>query len=1073
MTISSRSSRLSRSSRGVSSALLAVVLLAFGSGSAFAQQEPQHPHPLPPPPLPESSPSSRPVPPGQIPSAPIPGGGPSASLNTSTWTALGPASLQTGGGLVSGRVAGLAVDPTDSNTIYSAAAGGGVWKTTDGGSNWTPLTDNQVTLAMGSIAVAPTNHLRIYAGTGEANNSADSDHGEGILVSSDGGATWTLETAGGAFAGTAIGQIAVDPTNADVAYAALGGYYPQNGIFASQNGIWKTTDGGATWTNLTTGVDADSSATIWSAVVVDPNTPSIIYAAIGDLFDTHGDTGIYRSTDSGTTWTLLSNGPHANLVGRIALAVSPSANTSGQHVLYVAASSTQTYGLVYFGRSDNADASTPTFTNLTSGTPNFLGGQGWYDIAVGVDSTGVVYCAGVENYNLGGQQHVLRSANLGVTWSDISIVNGFEPHTDSHAIAFDSGNRMILGSDGGVFRYDATVPSWTDLNSNLNTIQFTGIGLHPTSATSVVGGSQDNGTEVYNGNLVWTETDGGDGGFSLYSQTNPAECYSIHPVASFGLSAFFRRSSDSCSSWSSAASGISYGGANFYPPFVVDAADGNHLLLGTEYENETTNAATSWTATGSPSSNGFNSGNAGLDSIAVAPANGSNPQVIYVATGGSFAQSSHIFVTQNDGLLWTQHDLPACTINGNISAGCRVNQIVTDPNDPTGQTAVAVIGLFSASGSSHVFRTTNGGTAWTDITGNLPNVPTWSVQIDTDPSRTIYVSTDAAAYFSVSPYSTWASYGAGLPHAQGVDLELNRNLHLLGLATHGRGAWEIETPPHVTNVSTTAANGTYSAGNSIPIVITFSTAVNVTGTPQLTLDTTPNASATYASGSGTTALTFSYSVQSGQTTNGNATSGHLDYTSGAALSLNGGAIADTSGTPAVLTLYAPGAAGSLSANNSIVITGAAPTPIIPYVQVNGGAWQQVASVAVNLGDKVNLSGQNISGGSWSWTGPNSYMASTRDIYNVPFTSATNVYNLTYTNSGGGTSTQAFTITVNPTAVVPWIQVNGGVWQQVAGVAVNLGDKVNLSGQNIKRRFVELDGPEQLQCQRACSLATSP
>ena len=984
-------SRLSfRSCCGFSSALLAVALLAFSNGSALAQQQPPQ-HPLPPPPLPESSPSSRPVPPGEIPIAAGPGGGPSASLNTSTWTALGPGSLQTGGGLVSGRVAGLAVDPTDSNTIYSAAAGGGVWKTSDGGSTWSPLTDNQVTLAMGSIAVAPTNHLRIYAGTGEANNSADSNHGNGILVSSDGGATWTLETASGAFAGTAIGQIAADPTNADIAYAALGGY-PQNGTYASHNGIWKTTDGGATWTNLTTSVDGGGAP--WSAVVVDPNTSSIIYAAIGDYGDSYSNNGIYRSSDSGTTWTLLSNGPHGGSLGRVALAVAPGANTSGQHVLYVAASSTSNYGLVYFGRSDNADAATPTFTNLTSSTPNFLGGQGWYDIAVGVDSTGVVYVAGVENYNLGGQQHVLRSANLGVTWTDISIVNGVEPHTDSHAIAFDSSNRMILGSDGGVFRYDPTGPSWSILNSNLNTIQFTGIGLHPTSAASVVGGSQDNGTEVYSGNLVWTETGGGDGGFSLFSQTNPAECYSVHPAASYGTGSFFQRSSDSCSSWSSATPGISYGSANFYPPFVVDSANGNHVLLGTLYENETTNAGTNWTVTGTPGSNGFNSGSADLDSIAVAPANGSNPQIIYVATGGSFALSSHIFVTQNDGLLWTEHDLPACTTNGSFSYGCRVNQIVTDPNDPTGQTAVVVIGLFSASGSSHVFRTTNGGTAWTDITGNLPNLPTWSVQIDADPSRTLYVSTDTAVYFSVSPYSTWASYGTGLPHAQGVDLELNRNLHLLGLATHGRGAWEIETPPHVTNVNTTAANGSYTPGASIPIVVTFSTAVNVTGTPQMTLDTTPNATATYASGSGTTSLTFNYTVQSGQTTNGNATNGNLDYSSSAALALNGGTINDASGIPGVLTLYAPGAAGSLSANNSIVITAAASTPIVPYIQVNGGAWQQVATVAVNVGDTVNLGPQPQTGGTWSWTGPNSFTSTSRVLNGIALISASNVYTAT-------------------------------------------------------------------------------
>ena len=135
------------------------------------------------------------------------------------------------------------------------------------------------------------------------------------------------------------------------------------------------------------------------------------------------------------------------------------------------------------------------------------------------------------------------------------------------------------------------------------------------------------------------------------------------------------------------------------------------------------------------------------------------------------------------------------------------------------------------------------------------------------------------------------------------------------------------------------------------------------------------------------------------------------------------------------------------------------TPVVPYLQVNGGAWQQASSIAVNLGDKVNLSGQNISGGSWNWTGPNSYMAGTRFINNVPLPSGTNVYNLTYTNTAGVASTaQAFTITVNPTPVVPYLQVNGGAWQQAGNVTVNLGDKVNLSGQNISGGSWNWTGP---------------
>ncbi len=292
--------------------------------------------------------------------------GPSAS----TWTPLGPSPLNTGW---SGRLAGVAVDPTNSNIIYVAGAGGGVWKTTDGGSTYTPLTDNQATLAMGAIALAPSNPSRIYAGTGEANNAGDSNFGRGILVSTDGGSTWTLSNGpGGVLDRMTVSKISVNPTNELIAYAAIGDF-GENGACCSNTGIYKTTDGGTTWTNVTAANSKDSFYP-WSDVVVDPNTPTTVYAAYGAYFG-YSANGVYRSTDSGVTWNLLTNAPSGAATGRFALTVAPSANSAGHHVLYIAISNPATSGLYEMLRSDNADAAVPTFTNLTT-TPNFLGGQG-------------------------------------------------------------------------------------------------------------------------------------------------------------------------------------------------------------------------------------------------------------------------------------------------------------------------------------------------------------------------------------------------------------------------------------------------------------------------------------------------------------------------------------------------------------------------------------------------------------------------------------------------------------------------------------------------------------------------
>jgi len=829
------------------------------------------------------------------------------ALNNTTWTAIGPASLSTGAGNVSGRVTGLAVDPTNANNIYSAAAGGGVWQSTDGGTTYNPLTDNQGTLAMGAIAVAPSNHLKIYAGTGEANNSGDSNYGLGILVSNDGGATWSLSTGpSGAFNRRAVAQISVDPTNANTAYTAVGGY-DENGL-SGNTGIYKTTDGGTTWTNMTAANGKDSTYP-WSAVVVDPNTPTIVYAAHGEAFGNGTANGIYRSTDSGSTWSLLTgtNAPSGAGTGRYALAVGPSASTAGSHVLYVAISDPNTYGLNKFLVSSNADAgtaATPTFTDRTSTTPDFLGaangsGQGWYDIVILVNPANAadVYAAGVVTYS-SNTHAVIRSTTSGASWTDITTVGGVEPHTDNHAMAFDPSGKLLLGNDGGVWRYDPTGPSWTNLNGNLNTIQFTGIGLTGISTSPIGGGSQDNGTEKYTGTLVWSAIDGGDGGLTQISQTLATRWYHVAPPQSFGNCCFFRRSDDSGSTWMN-KTGFTFNSANFYPPFTVDPSNGNHLFIGLDYVNESTTQGDSWTAVGTPGTAGFNPSDFNVDSVAFAP----GTTTIYAAVGGEFAANSQIYVTTNHGTLWTQHNLPV---------GGRVNEIDVDPNDATGQTAYAAINTFNGA-SGQVYKTVNGGETWTNISGNLPAVPTWSLQVDTDANHTVYVSDETGVYSSISPYSTWTAYGTGLAHGQGVQLQLNRTLHVLALATHGRGVWEILTQSGgVTNVTSSTTNGTYGTGANISIQVTFNEVVTVTGTPKLQLNSA--GSANYVSGSGTNTLTFTYTVAAGEN------NPHLDELSTRALILNGGTISEPTGDPAILTLPAPGAAGSLGANKNLVIS---------------------------------------------------------------------------------------------------------------------------------------------------------
>jgi hypothetical protein len=702
------------------------------------------------------------------------------------WTSIGPTPLANGINY-SGRIVGIAAHPTDANTIYIAAAGGGVWKTTNGGTSWTPLTDTQRTLSMGCIALSKSNPLHVYAGTGEANNSGDSNFGRGILTSTNGGTTWSLQTGpAGAFDNSRLtcSQIAVDPTNENVAYAAMGniGF---NGIFPGSTGIYKTTNGGTTWTNVTAANGKESSAS-WSDVVIDPNTPTTIYASVGAYYGV-ANNAVYKSTDSGATWTQLSaaNAPVGASFGRLSLGLSTAV---AANVLYVSAEgNTSTNAASGLARAVRSDDGGTTFNLLT--TPNYMGAQGWYDQDLTVDptSSAIAYFTGAANGN-----SILRTSNSGGAYTDISS-GGASPHVDHHATAFDANGKLLDGNDGGIWRLESTSPvTWTDLNGNLATIQFQGIGLHPTNSQIVVGGSQDNGTEVYNGTGVWTVTDGGDGGPVKFSQTNTSRVYRQSPIASFGAGAFFRRSDNSGATWTSIVTGMSGDTTqNFYAPFTVDPANGDHVLYGATHVWQTINAGGLWTAVATPASGGFNSSGNNVDAIGIGA---SSASTIYTATGGTFATTSQIFLTTNGGTSWTEHDLPA-------NSG-RVNEIQVDPANS--QIAYAVTNTFSTGGN--VFKTINGGTTWTNITGNLATVtactcaiPVWSLQVDSIASK-LYIGADDGVYVSLNGGTTWARYGTGFPNAQVFQIELNQTLHILGAATHGRGAWEILTQ------STTAAD---------------------------------------------------------------------------------------------------------------------------------------------------------------------------------------------------------------------------------------------------------------------------
>jgi photosystem II stability/assembly factor-like uncharacterized protein len=698
----------------------------------------------------------------------------SIPLNTSSWTFMGPAPLAAPTP-TSGRMVDIAAHPTDPNLWYVATAGGGVWKTTNSGTTWTPLTDQQAINYVGSVALAPSNPNILYAGTGEATwgpskkalNRDNIYYGLGVLRSTDAGSTWTL-TGQNEFVRRSIGKLIVDPANPNVVYAAVGAA-ANNGL-PGNTGIWKTIDGGGTWTNTTTSI---STTAAFSDLVMDPGNPQVLYAAVGDP-DGDAANGLYKSVNAGASWSPVATFPLQNdaRLGRITLAI----GTSNSQVVYATvAGSGQGGSSVHthleFVRTPDAGATWQARTAVA------YGGSLDYNVALAVDPTNAdtVYVAGQA-----GAASVQKTTNGGTSWTAIGT-GGQSPHPDHHALVFASDNRLLDGNDGGIWRLDNPTPGqiqWSSRNSNLGSVQFVGVALHPTNRDLAYAGAQDNGTERFQDSLSWPIIRGGDGGVTHLDPANPTTLYHTFYYSGPG---FLERSDTAGSSWLGVTNGINTAEpAYFYPHYVLDPVETNRLVIGTIRVYESTNRADLWTPISAPFTNGWNT-NAIINAVAVAK---SDVNTIYATAEG------RIFSTTNRGATWVERTIAGVT----GVAGERFTDIAVDPTDA--RVAYVVRGRFGSQG--RIWRTTDGGATWSNITGNLPDTPMYSVELDVRGfgigDDRIWVGNDAGVFVSTNLGGTWSEFGTGLPNAQAKDLEYIPGIGVLAIGTHGRGMWQISVP---------------------------------------------------------------------------------------------------------------------------------------------------------------------------------------------------------------------------------------------------------------------------------------
>ena len=717
------------------------------------------------------------------------------------WMPLGPGNIPGLAIQSTGRLTAIAVHPSDPNVIYIGGAQGGVWKTTNGGANWTPLTDRECSLAMGWIVLDPVDPDIVYAATGEQHFSGDSYYGCGVLRSTDGGATWTqlgaevFDVGTATSGGVRIARIVLDPRTAGTAAGATL-------HVAADNGVWKSTDGGVSWTRtLAAGAVAPAPAT---DLVMHPSDPDVLYAALGRVAGDAAN-GVYRSTDAGATWTRLDGFPSED-VGRINLAIAPSQPS----ILY--ASVQNAFGgpggdgtLLGIYKSTDAGAT----WSLASRAPS-CNTQCWYDMALAVHphSPDTIFFGGVPLY---------RSTNGGQTFQNVGTGPGGSVHVDQHVIVYDPNDprTVYVGNDGGIYRSRAggAPGTWVSLNTDIAITQFyAGIGLHPTDPAVVLGGTQDNGTLRYAGSPSWQHVLGGDGGFTAIDFRNPRYAYAeTQWTPGSGFSG--PRRSDDGGPFELKTAGIDLSDrALFIPPLVMDPSDPSVLYFGTFRLYRTANRGDSWIAI-SPDLAGPTRA---ISAIAVAP---SAPEVIYVGTNGG-----EIHRTRNGGGEWT-----------NVSGGIPrrvVTDIAVDPANPD-----IAFATFSGFQTEHVFRTTDGGETWTAISNGLPDLPVNAIVADPRSSSILYIGTDLGVFRTVDGGASWEPLNVGMPNVAVFDLALNPRTGLLVAATHGRGMFQREIAVDVVAVAGTVR---YYAGAQEPVP-----GVALTGTDALEGSRTTGADGAY------------------------------------------------------------------------------------------------------------------------------------------------------------------------------------------------------------------------------------
>ncbi len=676
---------------------------------------------------------------------------------SNTWISEGPVNI-------GGRMRSVVVHPTEPNTLFSGGAAGGVWKSTDLGLNWTPLSDNQPRLAVGAVVIDATNPDIMFAGTGEPistsfgrSNGSPFYDGVGVLRSGDGGQSWNLLP--WPSASSAIHRIALHPFSSDTM------------LVGTIDKMYKTTNRGETWVNVLSGVITE--------VMYKPGDPSTVYAAIGN--NGGGSiNGVYVSRSGGDrfSWRKLDvNFSAADSCGRIVMAI-PATNPDR---IYAAVALNR--GMV----SDDADFKGIFVSNdggeswlrKPSAIANsFTRGQAYYDLCIAASPSdpNIVFLGGIDMY---------RSTNGGDGFAkasrwELRTVDKTNPayvHADQHSITFkpNDGSTVIVGNDGGVFVSTDGGHNWSERGNDLVTTQFYGIAYAPSNPRLLYGGTQDNSNmrQLLPGQTEWLYVGGGDGGRIAVDPRNPNNFY-------FSMNSTPFRTFDG-NQYEYIGGGLDGQRFNWIRPMVL-SDDGKRLYTASNKilylaPPETGN---NWVAVDGT----IASGSGIVTDIEVVPG-----FVRRMYTGSS---AGDVYYTENITAL----DVEWNNISGNLPKRW-ISDIHLDWTDNS-----TLYIAFSGYGSGHAYKTTDRGANWTNISGDLPNIPANAIIPSRTEPNTIFLATDLGVWYTTNGGTNWKQFGNGLPNTVCFDMKLTP-LNTLVVGTFGRGIWSTDVT--ITSVRPPAA----------------------------------------------------------------------------------------------------------------------------------------------------------------------------------------------------------------------------------------------------------------------------